>query len=196
MSKKDQVACGCIGRRAVLVGAAGAAVGLTVGRAFAANEATMMSPQVGDLLVRASGDDKTTPIKVSDVEVGAQYPMQAWAADPATGVARDGTFINILMLTAFPADQLSESVRATSAEGVLANTMICPHAACEVTDYNPETAIAECPCHFSRFNLKEGGALANGPATRKLPSISLAVDAEGRLTIASAYDSRVGGDAE
>lgn len=196
MNKKDLLACGCIGRRAVLIGAAGAAVGLTVGRAFAADEATMMAPQVGDLLVRASGDDKTTPIKASDVEVGAQYPLQAWPADPATGVARDGTFINILMLTAFPVDQLSETVRATSAEGVLANTMICPHAACEVTDYNPETAIAECPCHFSQFNLRDGGALAQGPATRKLPSISLAVDAEGRLTIASAYDSRVGGDAE
>jgi len=91
---------------------------------------------------------------------------------------------------------LSETVRATSAEGVLANTMICPHAACEVTDYNAETAVAECPCHFSQFNLKDGGARVDGPATRKLPSISLAVDAEGRLTIASAYDSRVGGDAE
>jgi rieske iron-sulfur protein len=196
LSKKDLLACGCMGRRAMLIGAAGAAVGLTVGRAFAADEATMMAPQVGDLLVRASGKDKTTPILASDVEVGAQYPLQAWPADPATGIARDGTFINILMLTAFPADQLSEAVRATSAEGVLANTMICPHAACEVTDYNAETAVAECPCHFSQFNLRDGGARVDGPATRKLPSIGLAVDAEGRLTIASGYDSRVGGDAE
>jgi len=197
---KDISGCLCGGqplaRRAVLVGAAGAVVGLSVGRAFAAEDALSMAPQIGDLLVRATGKDKTTPIKVADVEVNAAYPMQVWPADPATGLARDGSAMNIMMLTAFPADQLSEAVRPLSADGVLANTMICPHAACEVTDYNAETFIAQCPCHLSEFNLKEGGALAQGPATRKLPSIGLAVDAEGRLTIASAYDSRVGGDAQ
>lgn len=199
MSKKDLAGCGCqgrtLGRRAVVFGAAGAAVGLSVAGALA-DEAKMMSPQVGDLLVRASGKDKTTPIRVADVEVGAQYPMQAWPADPATGEARDGSFYNLLILNAFPADELSEPVRATSADGVLANTIICPHAACEVSDYDPATAIAECPCHFSQYDMKQGGALVKGPATRKLPSISLAADAEGRLTIASGYDSRVGGDAE
>ncbi|MHA6688845.1 Rieske 2Fe-2S domain-containing protein [Devosia sp. A449] len=199
MSKKDNVGCGCkgplIGRRAVVLGAAGAAVGLSVGGAFA-DDATMQGPQVGDLLVRATGKDKATPIKVADVEMGAQYPMQAWPADPATGVARDGVFYNVMLLTAYDPADLNEAVRATSADGVLANTIICPHAACEVTDFDPATAVAECPCHFSKFNLKEGGALVNGPATRKLPSISLASDAEGRLIIASGFDSRVGGDAE
>jgi|UPI000689B509 ubiquinol-cytochrome c reductase iron-sulfur subunit/rieske iron-sulfur protein len=198
MAQQDDNSCqkcchNDMSRRVVLAGLAGSvALGIAT-RGALAQDAKSMPPQVGDLLVRASGDN-TAPLTPADIEVGAA-PIQAWPADPATGAARDGSFFNLLLVTRWDPAEMGPAAQALAAEGVLANTLICPHAACEVTDWNTETRIAQCPCHFSAFDLRNGGALVNGPATRKLPSLGLTL-AEGKVAIASGWDSRVGGDAE
>ena len=153
-----------------------------------------MPPQPGDLLVRASGDDRTTPLTVADLEVGAA-PLQAWPADPVTGAARDRTLFNLLLLSRWDLAQMTADAQANAAEGVIATTIICTHSACEVSDFVSEFSIMECPCHQSRFDLRANGAVVQGPATRKLPALGLAME-DGKLVVARAFDGRVGGDAE
>jgi ubiquinol-cytochrome c reductase iron-sulfur subunit/rieske iron-sulfur protein len=189
----DGIACCLLHRRTVLVGLAGVAAVSIVGGALG-QEAAALPPQPGDLLVRASGDDQTTPLTPADLDVGAGL-LQAWPADPVTGEARSRSLFNLLVLSRWDDAELSADTLPNAAGGVVANTIICTHAACEVTDWVADAKIFECPCHLSRFDPKRNGAVVQGPATRKLPSIALGLEGE-RLVIAGAFDSRVGGDAE
>ncbi|WP_172121911.1 MULTISPECIES: Rieske 2Fe-2S domain-containing protein [unclassified Devosia] len=102
---------------------------------------------------------------------------------------------NLLVLSRWDDAELSPDTLPNAAGGVVANTVICTHAACEVTDWLPDAKIIECPCHLSQFDPKRNGAVVQGPATRKLPSIALGLEGD-RLVIAGAFDSRLGGDAE
>jgi ubiquinol-cytochrome c reductase iron-sulfur subunit/rieske iron-sulfur protein len=171
----------------------GAAVLGTAGGAIAL-ETNQMPPQPGDFLVHASGKDKTTRLKPSDIELGAQ-PIEAWPADPATGEARSGSLTNLLVLSRWDPAELDDSAKANAADGVVANTAICTHAGCEITDWVADTKILEGPCHLSRFDLRRSGAVVNGPAARKLPALGLALDGE-LLVVAREFDGRIGGDAE
>jgi Rieske Fe-S protein len=49
-----------------------------------------------------------------------------------------------------------------------------------------------CSCHGSVFNPKNGAAVIDGPAPRPLPSLGLKI-ADGVVTVAAAFSSRVGG---
>lgn len=182
----------CVHRRSVLLGMAGMAASVAGGGVFA-QEANTLPPQPGDYIVRASGDD-LTPLTPADIEVGGQ-PIQAWPADPATGEPRSRTLYNLLIVSRWDPAEMTADAQANAAEGVVANTVICTHAACEVTDWVEEFRIMECPCHFSRFDLRANGAVIQGPAARKLPSLGLALEGD-KLIVARAFDSRVGGDTE
>jgi ubiquinol-cytochrome c reductase iron-sulfur subunit/rieske iron-sulfur protein len=180
-------------RRSVLVGmAAVAAAGLTGGSA-SAQEAKTMAPQVGDILVRASGKDMT-PLKPDDIVLDAR-PINAWPADPATGLPRDGTLFNLLLLSRWNPAEMTADAQANAVDGVIANTVICTHAGCEITDWVEDQKILECPCHLSRFNLRQNGAVAQGPAARKLPALGLALSGA-NIVVAKTFDGRLGGDAE
>jgi ubiquinol-cytochrome c reductase iron-sulfur subunit/rieske iron-sulfur protein len=152
-----------------------------------------MSPQIGDLLVRASGTD-LTPLTPDDIVLDAR-PINAWPADPATGKPRDGTLFNLLLLSRWNLPEMTADAQANAVDGVIANTVICTHAGCEITDWVEDQKIIECPCHYSRFNLRQNGAVAQGPAARKLPALGLALSGN-NIVVAKAFDGRLGGDAE
>ena len=82
---------------------------------------------------------------------------------------------------------------AYAAGGVVAQTTICTHAACEVTDWMAESFHMQCPCHFSVFDPRQNGAVIQGPATRKLPALALSMDGD-RIVVREPFDGRVGGD--
>lgn len=90
---------------------------------------------------------------------------------------------------------MSPDAQANAANGVIATTVICTHAGCEISDWVEDTKILECPCHLSRFDVRSNGAVVNGPAARKLPALPLRLDGD-KLVVAGAYDGRLGGDAE
>ncbi len=187
--------CACragLDRRSVLQGlvAFGAGTALA-GPAFAqALTPGRMPPQIGDFLVPARGSaDPLTPESIPLNE----GPFEAWAQSP-DGTVRKSNFENKLVLFRFDPAELTPEVQAVAGGGVVAMAMICTHAGCEVTNYLAgEGGILECPCHGSRFSPKEGGAMVMGPANRKLPGIALIVE-DGKLKVASEFDSRVGGD--
>jgi ubiquinol-cytochrome c reductase iron-sulfur subunit/rieske iron-sulfur protein len=185
--------CGAkINRRAMLGGMAAAAA-LPPVSAFGQDAATA-PPQPGDYLVRATGDDQTTPLKPADIVVNAQ-PIQAWPADTATQTVRNGTLFNLLLVSRWDPANLSPEAQARAGEGVVAQTAICTHAACEVTDWAAEFWLMECPCHLSRFDPRNNGAVVQAPATRKLPALGLAVEGE-KIVVSQPFDGRVGGDTE
>jgi len=74
---------------------------------------------------------------------------------------------------------------------VFANTIICTHDGCDVTEWLGDEHMLSCPCHYSKFDPKDGGRVISGPAPRALPSLPLTV-ADGRLVVARLFTSRVG----
>lgn len=178
-------------RRDVLQGMAAIAAGAAMARpAFAQAPAApgAMPPQVGDFIVSELGTDPLTPDRVP---VG-RGPMLAWAMSP-DGVIRKDDFMNQMQLFRFEASELTPAAAALAAEGTFAFSVICTHAGCPVTDYLGDVGLLACPCHGSRFDPKDNGAVTQGPALRKLPQVALAV-VDGKYTVVQPFDSLVGGD--
>jgi ubiquinol-cytochrome c reductase iron-sulfur subunit/rieske iron-sulfur protein len=166
-----------------------ASAGMSAG-VLAQDDPGSMPPQVGDYLVLTS--DQPTPLTADILALGGR-PTRAWAADPATMTPRDGSFLNLIMVSRWSPDELAPEAAEYAAEGVVAVTAVCTHQACDVSDWVEDVKLMECPCHFSRFDPRAIGAVVEGPATRRLPALKLAVE-DDRIVIAAAFDSRVGGD--
>ena len=77
-------------------------------------------------------------------------------------------------------------------EGNLAYSKICTHVGCPVGLYQQDTEELVCPCHQSTFDVLDGARPRFGPATRPLPQLPLAVDAEGYLVAQSDFTEAVG----
>ena len=79
-----------------------------------------------------------------------------------------------------------------SVEGCVAYSKVCTHAGCPVGLYNTDTRELLCPCHQSLFDATDGARPVFGPATRSLPQLPLAVDADGYLVAQSDYPEPIG----
>jgi len=178
---------GDIKRRTVLQGMATVGGMMAVTPAFAQSEDSL-PPQVGDTLTIRDDGRALTP---KDLRAGTS-PKTAYAVSP-DGVVRKGDFMNALLAVRFDDEDLTEEAKASAAEGVLVYSAICTHAGCEVTGWLRDEKDLECPCHGSHFDPKNNGSVVFGPASRKLPQLGLALT-DGKLTVASGFDSRVGGD--
>ena len=92
-----------------------------------------LPPQPGDYFVHATGDDKK-PLTPANFELGGR-PFQAWPVDPATDTVRDGTLYNLVILSRWDPNELSDEAKAFAADGVVCQTVICNHASCEVSEW-------------------------------------------------------------
>jgi len=86
--------------------------------------------------------------------------------------------------------RLVGATKTRAAAGVVAYTAICTHTGCDVTDWLPDEGMLYCPCHFSKYDPKDGAAVVDGPAPRPLPALPLKV-ADGQLVVAGAFTARV-----
>ncbi len=85
-------------------------------------------------------------------------------------------------------------------EGILAYSKICTHAACAVSLFrDPLSPSTEskgpalvCPCHYSTFDVLDGGSVEFGPAGRPLPQLPLTIDGDGALRAAGPMSGPVG----
>lgn len=83
--------------------------------------------------------------------------------------------------------------RETWAPGdVVAFSKICTHAGCPVGLYRADAAELYCPCHQSVFEVLQAARPSEGPATRPLPQLPLAVDAAGFVVAQSDFTEPVG----
>jgi len=166
-----------IRRRDLLAGGLGLSLVTIAGsRADAQDDPAAVRPKPGDLLVR-DGDADKKPLTPSDIVADAK-PTAAWALDPATGTVRNGSRFNRLMVGRLGDD-------------VFAFTAICTHDGCDVTDWLADEHMLSCPCHYSKFDPRDGGRVKDGPAPRALPQLPLTVT-DGKLVVEKPFTSKVG----
>jgi rieske iron-sulfur protein len=176
-----------VGRRAVLKG--GAALLLVNGQALGAQgDAAAIRPKEGDFLVKVDAGAK--PLTPDDVPAGGT-PIMAWPLDPMDGTVRNGSRLNRILLLRLDPSTLSPETRARAADGVVAYTAICTHTGCEVIDWHADEQMLSCPCHYSKFDPKDGARVADGPAPRALPALPLQT-IDGKLAVAKPFTTRVG----
>ena len=176
-------------RRAALLGTVGLCCAPPAW-AEIAPEATRARPQPGDLLVRTD-DDGRRPLAVADVPLG-ETPVMAWPLDPNGETLRSGSRLNKVLLLRLDPEALDPQTRNFAAEGVVAYSAICPHTGCEVSTWQPEPQVLECPCHFSHYDPKAGAKVLSGPSPRRLAALPLNTAEAGRLVVAQSFVGRVG----
>jgi Rieske Fe-S protein len=190
MRHEHSEACPDPRRRAVVKGAIGVGLGLTLTPlASAQGDPSSSRPKAGDLLIRV-GDLTMTPLTPDQVPLAAA-PVLAWAMDPAEKIVRSGSRLNRIILLRLPPDALNEATRARAADGVVAYTAICTHSGCEVIDWLTEEQLLYCECHSTKFDAKDGARVIDGPAPRSLPALPLKV-VDGALVVAAPFTARVG----
>jgi ubiquinol-cytochrome c reductase iron-sulfur subunit len=132
-------------------------------------------------------------VKVSDLEVGSFLTAFAEGADKE-GLATSLAVVRVrTQELELPADRAD-----WAPEGILAFSKICTHAQCAISlfryplfaEKSPGPALV-CPCHYSTFNVLDGGQRIFGPAVRPLPQLPLRVEG-GTLVAAGPLSGEVG----
>jgi len=179
-----------IGRRSVVKCGltAGLALGLSPVAAIAQDDPASIRPKAGDFLVKID-DAALTPLRADDIPLD-MTPVMAWAVDPAEKIVRRGSRLNRILLVRLDESRLVDATKARAAAGVVAYTAICTHTGCDVTDWLPDEKLLYCPCHFSKYDPKDGAKVIDGPAPRPLPALPLRI-ADGQLVVAGAFTARV-----
>ncbi|MGF1527037.1 MAG: ubiquinol-cytochrome c reductase iron-sulfur subunit [Candidatus Competibacterales bacterium] len=155
-----------------------------------AAEERKRSPQVGDGFTYFSKSRRGAPLRVEDLERGGKQLLVVPVARE-TGVVRDGSRFNQILLQRFDIAELDAATAAISAAGVVAYSAICTHTGCPVSAWDRDSQTYMCPCHQSQFNPKNLGAVTHGPAPRQLPALPLKIE-DGTILVAGNFTSRVG----
>jgi len=154
-------------RRTVLKAALG--IGLILPRRAGAQapDPKQERPRENDRLVFALGSRAGGVIMPEDVPLGGpqlfSYPM-----DPVTGVVRDGSRLNQVMLVRLDPMDLNNETRGRAADGIVAYSGVCSHGGCDVTEWLERTRMFLCPCHDSEFAPADAARVNIGPAPRRL----------------------------
>lgn len=143
----------------------------------------------GDLLVPAKGAE-TAPLKVDDIKVGAK-PVLVFPFDLNEKKPRNESRLNKLLLVRLDPAEMSEEIKARSANGVLAFSSVCTHQACDITEWIAAEKNLMCFCHSSKFSPLESGAVTKGPASKSLPWVPL-TEKDGLLTVAGGFSVKPG----
>ena len=139
-------------------------------------------------------DESGRPYRATDIEEKDFYTAFAEGADKEE-------MASSVVLVRPARDQLDlpPELAHYPARGIVAYSKICTHAGCAISMYRvplyaasePKPALV-CPCHYSTFDVGNGGEVLFGPAGRKLPMLPIYVDGAGELRAAGNFDEPVG----
>ena len=180
-------------RRRALAGLSGAA-GLIAAAPALGQKPRRMRPQEGDVLVHAFGERAGEALAAGDV---GSRPVAAYAMDTASGVVRDGSLNNQLLVVRVAAESLSPKAAryavpdASGADTLLVYSASCTHTGCEINGWDEETRRLKCPCHDSQFDVADAARVMNGPAPRPLAMLRVALT-DGALRVTGGFSRRVG----
>ncbi len=185
-------------RRALLTALLGLSLSVPCGNLVAAvglagaqtNDPKAARPRAGDQLVFASGDKIGEIIALKDLPLGGPL-VTAYPMDPETRLVRDGSRLNQILVIHLRLEDLDVDTRARAADGVVAYSAVCTHAACDITLWKPEKNMLGCPCHESEFDPRASGHVSGGPAPRRLPALPIEI-VNGIVTAAAGFSGRVG----
>jgi rieske iron-sulfur protein len=182
---------GRIKRRTVLEGICAAGVVFPgLAGAQIPDPETLTPPQANDVLVHSYGDVAGNVIGIDELDADSKQ-IFAWAMDPVSGILRNGTRLNQVVLVRVGPDRLSDETAVRSINGLVAYSGVCSHTGCDVTDWNDESLRFQCPCHESQFDPADGARVVGGPAPWQLAALPLK-DIDGAVGVARAFEGRVG----
>ena len=139
-------------------------------------------------------DEAGKPLRADDIEEGTFYTAYPEHAD------REQMGAPVVVVRLAPAALRLPSARhGWAPKGILAYSKVCTHAGCAIALYRKPTFPAVgprpalvCPCHYSTFDVANGGGVLFGPAGRSLPQLPLAIDGAGDLRAAGNFSGPVG----
>jgi rieske iron-sulfur protein len=175
-------------RRAVVLAGFGLAPWLVANAK--AKAADTIPPQPGDRFVHLTGPKKGQVVTRDDLALGGPQ-VQGYPVDPGSGVVRNGSRLNLVLLARFDPAELSANTRARAADGVVAYSAVCTHQGCPVNMWSKDQVAFVCSCHGSLYNPKDGANVVSGPAPRALPSLGLRLE-DGTPVVATGFSARVG----
>jgi ubiquinol-cytochrome c reductase iron-sulfur subunit len=141
--------------------------------------------KLGDLSI-GSIETVLPAVPVTTATGGTRY-------EPKTDTAEKATSTTILIRLPPGVNRPRPGRETWAVDGHVAYSKICTHAGCPVSLYEQQTHHLLCPCHQSVFNVPDGCRAIFGPASRSLPQLPLAVDAEGYFIARDGdYDEPVG----
>lgn len=164
--------------------------GLGLARQVLADDAANSHPKVGDQLARADSEGRPAAMHSAEILPNAR-PVPAFPLDPASGVMRDGSRLNKVILIRVAPQDLTPDVQPYAAGGVLAYSSVCTHQGCEISEWVPKDQTLMCYCHFSKFSPGRAGEVMAGPAPRTLPLLPLK-EVDGVLVVAGPFTARPG----
>jgi ubiquinol-cytochrome c reductase iron-sulfur subunit len=163
---------------------------LSLGPVFEVKQLFLTPWRRGRRLVDESGK----PYRADDIEERAFYTAFPEGADKEDQASP-------IVVVRVPPDalKLPQDLAGYDANGIVAYSKVCTHAGCALSLYRvPNFPPVEaspalvCPCHYSTFDVTDGGTVLFGPAGRKLPMLPLSVDGRGFLRAKGNFDSAVG----
>ena len=110
---------------------------------------------------------------------------------PDTGVVRNGSRLNRVMVVRLDPKTLSTKTAQGAADGIVAYSAVCSHTGCDVSEWRSKTRRLVCPCHDSEFEVADSARVMSGPAPKPLAMLPLEI-AEGELRVARGFTRRVG----
>ncbi len=164
--------------------------GMVAAPRLAAQPPDRLRPQAGDELVFDEGPLQGEVVRPGLLELHAR-PVSALARDPASGVVRDGSRLNRVMLVRLVAERLTPRFRPNAAAGVVAYSAVCTHTGCDVFNWDAEQLRMACPCHESQFDIYDGARVVGGPAPRPLAMLPLEI-VDDAVRVAGPFRGRVG----
>jgi rieske iron-sulfur protein len=179
----------CVSRRTVI--GAGLALAPTLAGPARADDPAAIPPQVGDRFAFLAGDRRGKIVKLDDLTANAPQ-VQAYPIDAATGVLRDSSRFNLVLLVRLRPEELGLEIRDRAADGALAFSGVCTHQSCPVNQWSSDRHVMVCSCHGSMFDPRAGAQVVFGPAPRPLPSLGLKIE-NGSPVVAAPFNARVGG---
>ncbi len=168
--------------RSALCASACVVAGLREASATGTQEPTKRPPQPGDELAFPSWEHDGRLVHPDDLPSGAP-PLLVYPRDPASGIVRERSRINQILL-----------LRPGADDAVIAFSGICTHAACAVSEWNAERRHFVCPCHASEYDPLQRAKVVSGPAPRALPALPVE-RRDDRYVIAGPFSAAIGATA-
>ena len=185
--------CACLGRHAIVKGLAlagcAAATEILTGSAAFAEAARSQRPEPGDRLTFMSGDNEGKIVAPADVKLG-EAPLLAYPMDPKTQTVIQSR-ASLILLVRLKEDEIGPSTKPHSADGIVAYSAVCTHNGCPITGIHDNKRMIVCNCHGSTFDVGNDGAVAHGPATRRLAMLPITIT-DGALVVAGKLDGPIG----
>lgn len=145
--------------------------------------------------VRLVTDVSGRSIRRADLEIGALvHAIPETLADLPEPDRSGAKAKAAIVLVRIPADEITPARGRENwhVDGIIAYSKICTHVGCPMGLYERTTHHLLCPCHQSTFDLADNGVVVFGPATRALPQLPLATDADGFVVALSDFTEPVG----